>query len=73
MKEGTIGRRVSIVFEETGGAGFNVYLDGQTKGIRQDDPGDDLSPADFYASRMLAIVVGHLNRVGAFKTVTRRS
>ncbi len=71
MKEGTMGRRVSIVFEETGGAGFNVYLDGQTKGIRLDDPGDDLSPADFYATRMLNIVVAHLQKVGAFK-VSRR-
>ena len=73
MKEGTIGRRVSIVFEETGGAAFNVYLDGQTKGINAADPGDDLSPADFYASRMLTIIVDHLERAGAFKAITRRS
>jgi hypothetical protein len=73
MKEGTVGRRVSIVFEETGGAAFNVYLDGATKGINQGDPGDDLSPANFYASRMLTIVVGHLQKVGAFKSATRRS
>ena len=73
MKEGTIGKRVSIVFEETGGAAFNVYLDGQTKGIRLDNPGEDLSPADFYASRMLPIVVKHLQDAGAFKSTTRRS
>lgn len=73
MKEGTIGRRVMIVFEETGGAGFNVYLDGQTPGIKVHESGDELSPADFYASRMLAIVVGHLEKVGALKTAMRRS
>lgn len=73
MKEGVVGRRVSIVFEETGGAGFNVYLDGATKGINPSESGDDLSPADFYASRMLAIVVGHLQKSGAFKSATRRS
>lgn len=73
MKHGTMGRRVMIVFEETGGSGFNVYLDGQTKGIRLDDPGEDLSPGDFYATRMLPIVVEHLRRVGAFAGSTRRS
>lgn len=73
MKEGTVGRRVMIVFEETGGGGFNVYIDGQTKGIDVREPGDDLSPADFYATRMMTIVVAHLEKVGAFKAVTRRS
>jgi hypothetical protein len=73
MKEGTVGRRVSIVFEETGGAAFNVYLDGQTKGINLSDPGENLSPADFYATRCLSIVVDHLQRAGAFKSITRRS
>jgi hypothetical protein len=72
MKQGKIGRRVMIVFEETGGAGFNVYLDGATKGMKVDDPGEDLSPADFYASRMLA-VVRHLVECGAFESVKVRS
>jgi hypothetical protein len=62
-----------IVFEETGGAGFNVYLEGHTKGVRVDAPGDDLSPADFYATRMMAIVVAHLKKTGAFASETRRS
>ncbi len=73
MKQGTMGRRVMIVFEETGGAGFNVYLEGQTQGIRLDESGEDLSPADFYATRMLSIVVSHLKNSGAFKSETRRS
>jgi hypothetical protein len=73
MKQGTMGRRVMIVFEETGGAGFNVYLEGQTKGIRVDAPGDDLSPADFYASRMLVVVVARLAEVGAFRSAGQRS
>ena len=72
MKQGTIGRRVSIVFEETGGAGLNVYLDGNTKGIRLSDPGEDLSPADFYASRMLAIIVHKLKETGAFTGARKR-
>lgn len=71
MKEGTIGKRVMIVFEETGGAGFNVYLEGQTKGIRLSE-GEDLSPADFYASRMLSIVVDRLKVSGAFAGVRKR-
>ena len=73
MKSGTMGRRVMIVFEESGGSDFTVYLEGQTKGIRLDQPGDDLSPADFYASRMLAIVVAELNKIGAFRSASRRS
>jgi hypothetical protein len=68
-----MGRRVMIVFEETGGAGLNVYLEGQTKGIRVHTPGDDLSPADFYASRMLAIVVEALTKAGALRAVGQRS
>jgi hypothetical protein len=73
MREGTIGRRVSIVFEETGGAGFNMYLEGQTPGIDATEPGDDLSPADFYASRMLLYVAKRLQEVGALKSASRRS
>lgn len=73
MKQGTVGRRVSIVFEETGGVGFKVYLDGQTRDIDISQLGDDLSPADFYASRMLSIVTAHLESVGALREITRRS
>ena len=65
MKDGVIGRRVSIVFEETGGSGFNVYLEGQTKGINVHDAGDDLSPGDFFGSRMFAIVGAKLRELGA--------
>jgi hypothetical protein len=73
MKQGEMGRRVSIVFEETGGEGFKVYLDGASKGIDLTASGEDLSPADFYASRMLLIVTAKLKEVGALSSISRRS
>lgn len=69
LAAGVKGRKVMIVFEETGGNGFNVYVSGlwrPLKGV----PDDDRSPAEFWGSRMFAIVANVMKEAGAIQTVT---
>lgn len=71
-------QRISIVFEETGedgkdskgepGKRFNVYLDGHTRNLNHVNE-KDLSPAEFWAMRMFAIVTHYIGKAGAVETV----
>lgn len=78
-----MGKRISIVFEETpathGGLGFNVFLDGISQVRREEIDAmspetqlQELSTAEFYALRCFQICVGSLHQSGAIKFVQKK-
>jgi hypothetical protein len=76
MAKQTALQKISIVFEETGvdtaeGKRFNVYLHGHTRNLNNTKE-DDLSPAEFWASRCFAIVGDVLKKTGAVEKVFTR-
>ena len=66
-------KKISIVIEEDGssdGKGFKVYLDGdkhEMKGKKE----DEMSPAEFWASKLFMICAHALRTTGAKKTETK--
>ena len=70
-----MGKRVTIVFEETGdtpeGKGFDCFLEGVSP-ERRKLPDDELSPAEFWGMKMFAFVVHDLNQVGVVKSVKQK-
>ena len=69
--------RVAIVFEETGGTGFDVYLEGipkerraQIDAMTPEQRRKSLGTAEFYASECLRVVAAMLVRSGVANTVT---
>lgn len=69
-------RELRIVIRENGkhnGKGFDVFLDGDIERIGTFEKEDDMSPAEFWGSRLFGIVRDVLADVGAIKTVTPRS
>jgi len=65
-------RKISIVFEETGGQGgkaFNVYLSGWDRDIAK-VPENDRSPAEWLSFNMMSFVVSLLQKAGVVQTVT---
>jgi len=70
-----MGKRVTIVFEETEmtpeGGGFNVYLEGIAQ-ERKNLPEDQLSAAEFWGMRMFQIVGQLLAQAGAARTVQKK-
>lgn len=64
-------RKLMIVIEETGsdgGKGFNVYMAGDKERIGKIDY-DQMSPAEFWGSKLFSIVVDVIRRAGAVKTI----
>jgi len=65
-----MGKKVSIVFEETGeqdGKGFNVYMEGlspEVDKLTDEEQIHKLSPADFWALRSFKIVTGIMCTTG---------
>ena len=72
LKQGSLGKRVIIVIEETGGAGFNVLLEGFPVERRR-LPEHEQSPAEYWGLRLFAIVVDVVKKTGALVSVTKRS
>lgn len=67
-------RKVMIVVEETGandGRGFNVYLSGDKDRIGKIQD-VDLSPAEFWGSRLFQICIDACLKAGAVKTVDKK-
>jgi hypothetical protein len=77
-----MGKRVSIVFEETeaeGPMGFNVFLDGMSPVRRQtidkmtpEEQLNELSTAEFWALRCFQITMGAIHQSGALRTVRKK-
>lgn len=76
-------RKIMIVFEETGESGvdskgrpgkkFNVYMGGDIDRLTNENiPDSELSTAEFWASRSMAVVVDLLRKSGVIQTETRR-
>ncbi len=64
-------RKLIIVFEETGthdGKGFNVYLDGDRDRLKTITDPHDLSPAEFWASKLFSICIGLLKEAGVVQS-----
>jgi hypothetical protein len=59
-------QRISIVFNDTGGDGFNVFLDGHTRDLSQLKE-EDFSPAEWWALAMFRIVMHELKECGAIQ------
>jgi hypothetical protein len=70
-----MGKRVSIVFEETGpvvgGGGFNVFLEGVDK-ERMRLPEDQLSSAEFWAMKCFLIVGDVLRQTGVAQSEKKK-
>lgn len=67
-------RRIEIVIEETGeenGKGFNVYLSGDKERIGKVKE-DDMSPAEFWGSKLFLICTNALKQSGAVAKVHKR-
>lgn len=64
-------QKISIVFEDTGANSFNVYMDGHTRHLNHVKE-DDLSPAEFWALHMMAIVADALKKSGAVSSEFKR-
>jgi hypothetical protein len=64
-------QKISIVFEDTGGNSFNVYMDGHTRNLNHVKE-DDLSPAEFWSLHMLAIVADLLKQSGVVASEFKR-
>lgn len=74
-------QKVSIVFEEVPedgkdakgnkGPRFNVYLEGHTRNLQKVNP-NDLSPAEFWASKCFMIVTSAITQAGAVESVRPR-
>ena len=73
-----MGKRVSIVFEETGAAGgmaFNVYLEGHdvtSSEMTAEEQLQKLSPADFWALKCFQICGGVMRQAGVVTEEIRR-
>jgi len=66
LRKGTTGKRLAIVFVETGeadGHGFQVFLEGAA-GVKWKRE-EDLTAAEFWAVKCFAIVVDLLQHTGA--------
>jgi hypothetical protein len=66
------GKKISIVFEETGmqpsgDMGFNVYLEGMDRDLNK-VPEDKRTAAEFWATRCFQIVASVLQQTGAART-----
>lgn len=72
-----IGKKVSIVIEETGehgGKGFNVYMEGlsqEASNMTTQEQMDKLSPADFWGLRLFQICTGILKETGVIHEVKK--
>jgi hypothetical protein len=64
-------QKISIVFEDTGGDGFNVYMEGHTRKFAHVNE-RDLSPSEWWAAKMFSIVTDLMKKAGAVKTITER-
>lgn len=63
-------KKLMIVIEENGqqnGKGFNVYLDGDKERVGT-IPKEDLSPAEFWGSKLFEIVLNVMRQTGAVHT-----
>lgn len=84
-KQGVAGRKVAIVFEEVqtgaeGGARFRFYLDGisssrmtEINNMTDREKAAGLSPPEFYACSMFAVVADAMVKAGVVRGTTRRS
>lgn len=57
-----------IVIKETGGEGFDVYLEGDIGRIGK-VPVDQYTPAEFYGDELFRICFEALQRSGVIKTI----
>lgn len=67
-------KRTMIVIQENGehgGKGYNVTFEGDTDRIGT-VPDEDLTPAEFYGSKLFQICTNVLNDIGAVKNVFKK-
>jgi hypothetical protein len=67
-------KRVCIVFEETSGKGFQVYIEGLSPEANEMTPEEQmkkLSPADFWGMRMFQICAGIMCESGVVNEIKK--
>ena len=60
-------KKLKIVFADTGGKNFNFYIEGDTEGIA-DTPEDQMTPAQFYGSKLFEVCRSSLEEAGIIKS-----
>ena len=73
-----MGKKVYIVFEETGeggGKGFNMYLEGmsiEANRMTSKEQMDKLSPAEFWALSMFRVCTGVMGETGVIHSIKEK-